>query len=140
MKRPERISPGIMAARKSWTTETPSTGPRSTSITLGGIRIPRHPPAVITPAERAVSYLAFIIAGAARRPITVTDAPIIPVAVAKTVAVRRTPRYKEPLIDEKINWNDLNRRSIRPACSSICPIKTNKGTAASTSSFINPIV
>ena len=86
-----------MAAIKRVTTETPTTGPKTTSSTLGGIKIPRHPPAVITPADMATSYLLFIMAGAARRPITVTEAPIIPVAVANTVAVRRTPIKREPL-------------------------------------------
>src|SRR3989304_164778 len=46
----------MIAAAKSWMTETPSTGPMTTSMTLGGIRIPRGPPAAITPPERLASY------------------------------------------------------------------------------------
>jgi len=41
----------MIAAAKSSMMEAPITGPMTTSMTLGGIRMPRHPPAVITPAD-----------------------------------------------------------------------------------------
>ncbi len=65
---------------------------------------------------------------------------MIPVAVAKIVAVRRTPKNRDPLTPPKMYWNDLKRRSINPASSIIWPIKTKSGTAARVSSFINPTV
>ena len=54
---------------------------------LGGIKIPKHPPAQITPDANFLSYPAFTIAGQASRPINVTTAPMIPVAVENKVQV-----------------------------------------------------
>ena len=54
---------------------------------LGGIKIPKHPPAQITPDANFLSYPAFTIAGQASKPINVTTAPIIPVAVENKVQV-----------------------------------------------------
>ena len=54
---------------------------------LGGIKIPKHPPAQITPDANFLSYPAFTIAGHASKPINVTTAPIIPVAVENKVQV-----------------------------------------------------
>ena len=51
MKIPASRKPGPNAAAYSSGTETPITGPITTSITLGGIRMPRLPPAVMAPAE-----------------------------------------------------------------------------------------
>ncbi len=62
------------------------------SMTLGGIRIPRVPPAAIAPEASRGLYPHLIIMGAAMIPRTVTAAPTMPVAMAKTVAVRITPR------------------------------------------------
>ncbi len=56
---------------------------------LGGIRIPKHPPAQIIPEANFLSYPALTIAGQAKSPIKVTTAPIIPVAVEKSVHVTR---------------------------------------------------
>ena len=50
---------------------------------LGGINIPKHPPEQITPEANFLSYPALTIAGQANKPINVTTAPIIPVAVEK---------------------------------------------------------
>ena len=54
---------------------------------LGGIKIPRQPPAQIIPDANFLSYPALIIAGQANSPINVTTAPIIPVAVEKRTHV-----------------------------------------------------
>jgi len=54
---------------------------------LGGIKIPKHPPAQIIPDANFLSYPALTIAGQASNPIKVTTAPIIPVAVEKSVQV-----------------------------------------------------
>ena len=48
---PASMKPGPQAASYSFATETPSTGPMTTSITEGGIRIPSVPPAAIAPAD-----------------------------------------------------------------------------------------
>jgi hypothetical protein len=54
VKRPASRKPGPNDAAYSSTTDTPIIGPITTSITLGGIRMPRLPPAVIAPdASRA---------------------------------------------------------------------------------------
>jgi hypothetical protein len=44
------MNPGTIAAAYRSATDTPSTGPITISITEGGIRMPRVPPAVIAPA------------------------------------------------------------------------------------------
>ena len=52
---------------------------------LGGIKIPKHPPAQIIPDANFLSYPDLTIAGHASNPINVTTAPIIPVAVENKV-------------------------------------------------------
>ena len=54
---------------------------------LGGIRIPKHPPQTNHSDTNFLSYPALIIAGQARSPISVTTAPIIPVAVENNAQV-----------------------------------------------------
>jgi len=49
--------------------------------------MPRQPPAQITPEAKLTSYFARSIAGKARRPIRVTTAPMMPVAVANIAQV-----------------------------------------------------
>ena len=74
----------IAAANKS-VTGISNTGPITTNIMLGGIKIPKVPPAQIRPAESLVSYPVLIIVFPAIIPKIVTDAPTIPVAAAKIV-------------------------------------------------------
>ncbi len=78
--------------------------------------------------------------GPAMMPSTVTAAPTIPVAMAKIVEVMMTTMYSEPRIGASIMRRAENNRPIRPACSVRKPMKMNSGTAASTSSFIRPMV
>ena len=66
------------------------TGPITTNIMLGGIKIPRVPPAQIKPAESLVSYPVLIMVLPAMIPKIVTDAPTIPVAAAKIVETNIT--------------------------------------------------
>ena len=73
-------------------------------------------------------------------PSTVTAAPTMPVAMANTVAVRITTTNSEPRIGASSSRKAVNSRSIRPACSVRKPMKMNSGTAASSSSFIMPMV
>ena len=93
----------------------PRIGASTTSITLGGMRIPKVPPAVMTPADMEAEYPLLLMVGPAIIPITVTEAPIIPVAAAKRVAVSRTPMYSDPATPPKISWKERKRRSISPA-------------------------
>ena len=49
--------------------------------------MPKHPPEQITPDANFLSYPALIMAGQANKPINVTTAPIIPVAVENRAQV-----------------------------------------------------
>ena len=73
-------------------------------------------------------------------PSTVTAAPTMPVAMANTVEVKITTAKSEPRIGASRLRKARNRRSIKPACSVMKPMKMNSGTAANTSSFISPRV
>ena len=73
-------------------------------------------------------------------PSTVTAAPTMPVAMANTVEVRMTTRKSAPRTGASSRRNAVNSRSIRPACSVTKPMKMNSGTAASSSSFISPMI
>ena len=64
----------------------PITGPMTTSITLGGIRIPSVPPAVMMPADICTSYFDLSMPFAAMMPSSVTEAPTMPLAAPKRVA------------------------------------------------------
>ena len=78
--------------------------------------------------------------GDAMMPSTVTAAPTMPVAMAKIVAVRITTANSDPRIGASSRRNAMNSRSISPACSVMKPMKMKSGTAASSSSFIMPMV
>ena len=64
--------------------------PITTSIILGGIKIPKVPPAVIVPAASLTSYPDQFIDLAAIIPRIVTDAPTIPVAAANITDTNNT--------------------------------------------------
>src|SRR5262245_56154693 len=55
MKMPASRNPGPKHEAYSSATDTPMTGPMTTSITLGGTRMPRVPPAVMAPADMGMS-------------------------------------------------------------------------------------
>ena len=57
---------------------------------LGGINIPKVPPAVIVPAASLTLYPDLFIDFAAIIPNIVTDAPTIPVAAANTTETNKT--------------------------------------------------
>ena len=57
---------------------------------LGGIKIPKVPPAVIVPAANLTLYPYLFIDFAAIIPKIVTDAPTIPVAAAKITETKST--------------------------------------------------
>ena len=70
----------------------PITGPITTSMTLGGMRMPSVPPAVMMPADICTSYFDLSIAFAAMIPSSVTDAPTMPLAAPKSVATNIAER------------------------------------------------
>ena len=98
--------------------------------------MPRVPPAVTTPAESRVLYPALSIAGKARRPISVTHAPMIPVAVAKIAQVITVATASDPGIREVARWRLLKSLPIRLARSTRYPMKTKSGIEIKTSLFM----
>ncbi len=77
--------------------------------------MPRQPPAVIAPADTLTLYPALSIAGNASRPISVTTAPTIPVAVAKIAQVIMVATASDPGTPAVARCRLLNSRSIRLA-------------------------
>jgi hypothetical protein len=76
------------------------------------------------------------MAGSASSPISVTDAPTIPVAVANTVQVSRVAMSSEPRTRVKASSMLRNSRSSVPARSITYPMNRNSGTEISTSFFM----
>ena len=74
--------------------------------------MPRQPPAVTAPAATLTLYPALSIAGKASRPISVTTAPTIPVAVAKIAQVTMVATASAPGTREVARCRLLKRRSI----------------------------
>lgn len=70
--------------------------------------------------------------GMASRPTTVSVAPITPVEAANTTHINMVPTASPPGRRRVQRCMASNRRSAMPARSSIEPMKTNSGTAAST--------
>ncbi len=82
--------PGTIAAANKSVTGISIIGPITTNIMLGGIKIPKVPPAVIVPAARRTSYPDLFIDLAAIIPNIVTEAPTIPVAAANITETKST--------------------------------------------------
>ena len=82
--------PGSIDAGNKSVTGISIIGPITTNIILGGIKIPKVPPAVIVPAARRTSYLDLFIDLAAMIPRIVTEAPTIPVAAANITETKST--------------------------------------------------
>ena len=99
---------------------------------LGGIKIPKHPPAQITPDANFLSYPALTIAGQASKPINVTTAPIIPVAVENKVQVINAATAIEAGSLCAANLIAKNNLDTIPALSTKYPINKNSGTAVRT--------
>ncbi len=106
------------------------------SITDGGMRMPRHPPAVMTPADSLMSYLERSIAGNASRPMSVTTAPTMPVAVAKTAQVTSVATAREPGSRPMARLRLVKSFWMRFARSTRYPMKTNSGIEMRTSFVI----
>ena len=82
--------PGNIAAANKSITGISIIGPITTSIILGGINIPKVPPAVIVPAASLTSYFDLFMDLAAIIPSIVTEAPTIPVAAANITETNKT--------------------------------------------------
>ncbi len=76
--------------------------------------------------------MCFIIAGIASSPTTVSVAPITPVEAAKMMHIRIVPIAMPPGSRLVHRWTALKSCSAIPERSSIEPMKTKSGTAAST--------
>jgi hypothetical protein len=76
------------------------------------------------------------IAGNARSPISVTTAPTIPVAVAKTAQVMSVATASEAGSRDKDRCRLRNSMSMMLARSTMYPMNTNSGMAMSTSFVI----
>ena len=85
-----------MAAANNLKGDNAATTAYTINIMLGGIKIPRHPPAVTTPDANCLLYPLFTIAGQASNPIRVTTAPTIPVAVENIAHVIKEATAREP--------------------------------------------
>ena len=92
--------------------------------------MPSDPPAQTLPAARSFLYPAFIIAGTAISPTTISTAPTMPELAAKiaqsTIVVSASPPRTPP----SQTRTATNRRSAIPDRSSIAPMKMNSGIAA----------
>ena len=73
------------------------------------------------------------MAGSASRPIRVTTAPTMPVAVANTAQVTSVATASAPGTRASARWIERNSFSIRLARSTMYPMKTNRGIAIRTS-------
>jgi len=99
---PERSSPGNMAPANNFPTEISAIGPYMTSMMLGGMRMPRVPPAATAPAESDLSYPLATIGAMAMIPIVVTEAAMTPVQAANTVATTITVMASPPRMPPSI--------------------------------------
>ncbi len=100
--------------------------------------MPRQPPAVIAPAAPLMLYPPLSIAGSASRPISVTQAPTIPVAVAKIEQVTIVATASAPgtrAVARCRLWNSLSMSFAR---STRYPMNRNSGIAISTSFDMTP--
>jgi hypothetical protein len=111
----------------------PARGPYKISIILGGIRMPRVPPAKIPPVASGMSYLYFNIVGRLSNPAMVTEAPTIPVPAASKVHINMVPRRTEPRSGPNAARMLPKALSATPARLRIEPINTKRGTAGKAS-------
>ena len=94
--------------------------------------VPSEPPAQIVPEIRPLSYAYLSITGMASRPTTDSVAPMTPLAAAKTTHISTVPTARPPGSRRVQRWMTSKRRSAMPERSIIAPMKTKRGTAAST--------
>ena len=95
--------------------------------------MPSVPPAQMMPAANEWLYRTFSMAGKARRPISVTTAPTMPVAVANRPQVMSAATPMEPGRFFEATLRVLNSRSTMLARSTIYPMNRKSGMAVRTS-------
>ena len=113
-------------------TETSASGPMTTATTDGGMIVPSEPPAQMTPEISPLSYLYRSMIGIVSRPTTDSVAPITPDDAANRMHMITVASARPPGSLRVQMWIASNSRSAMPERSSIAPMKTNSGTAAST--------
>src|SRR5918995_1538587 len=126
------IRPGKIMPTSRSPTETSATGPSTTTTTEGGMMVPSEPPAQMVPQMSGLWYEYLSIAGMASRPTTVSVAPMTPVEAAKITHMPTVPSARPPGKRRVQRCTASNSSSAMPERSSIVPMKTNSGTAAST--------
>src|SRR5665648_1285872 len=96
-------------------TEIPAAGPYTISIILGGIRIPKEPPAQILPVAKLLSYPRRIIDGSATSVSIVIEAAIIPTQDARIVPINTLTclLYTSDAADEEDSVDLGGRRIIK---------------------------
>jgi hypothetical protein len=107
-------------------------------MTLGGMRMPRVPPAQMTPHASDTLYFRFSMAGRAISPTVVSVAPTTPAVAAKRVHNKMVQMARPPLIPPSTRYIALNSFSAAPDLVSTAPMKINSGTAGSTSLAMTP--
>ena len=104
----------------------------TTSMMLGGMRMPSVPDAAIVPVASSMLYLRWIITGSAIRLIITTDAPMIPVVAARMVPMTVTARASPPGVRRSSTCRQCSRFAATPDRSSMVPMKMNIGIAVRT--------
>ncbi len=100
--------------------------------------MPRQPPAHRAPVAYLWSYPALSICGKASRPIRVTTAPTMPVAVAKSAHVMMAATASAPGRCRAATCRLKNSRSRIFARSTMYPMNRNRGIDTSVSLVITP--
>ena len=96
---------------------------------LGGMRIPRVPPAMTDPMARFLLYLCSSMEGRAMSPIVTTAAPMMPTIAARRVLAITVAIASPPLIAPVHSRMVSYMSSTIPACCSILARKINRGMA-----------
>ena len=115
----------------------PSLSAISTSMMLGGIRMPSVPTAHTVPTPSVLAYWFFSMTGRPSRASSTTEAPMMPVDAASSTPIRVTVTARPPRMRPN-NWTKFSiSRSAMPDRSSISPMKMNMGRATSSSFSID---
>ena len=94
---------------------------------LGGIRIPRLPPAAQVPVDNDLLYLYLFISGIATEPIVAAVAIVEPQAAENAVHPIMVPIASPPLTLPTILYPEVKIFSPIPELYKTCPIKINNG-------------
>ena len=126
------IMPGISAPMNSLPTEAsevPKRSAISTSMMLGGIRMPKVPTEQAVPTARLLLYLACSIGPTESMPSNATEAPTMPVEAASSMPTSTTVTAYPPRNGPSTRTRLCISRSAMPERSSMMPMKMNSGRA-----------